>query len=37
MKKLDPNSTLVTLTCEQESWGREGLYRLVGEKILYLG
>ncbi|EAX47284.1 glycerophosphoryl diester phosphodiesterase [Thermosinus carboxydivorans Nor1] len=31
MQKLDPNITLVALTCEQPSWGRDGLYRQVGE------
>lgn len=31
MRKLDPNITLVALTCEQPFWGREGLYRQVGE------
>lgn len=31
MHKLDPAITLVALTCEQPSWGRDGLYRQVGE------
>lgn len=31
MKKLDPAITLVALTSEQPSWGRDGLYRQVGE------
>lgn len=30
MKKINPNITLVALTCEQESWGPEGMYRQVG-------
>ncbi|WP_371379840.1 glycerophosphodiester phosphodiesterase [Sporomusa aerivorans] len=31
MKKLDPNITLVALTCEQPSWGRDSMCRQVGE------
>ncbi|MFA6002461.1 MAG: glycerophosphodiester phosphodiesterase [Elusimicrobiota bacterium] len=31
MKKLDPNIALVALTCEQPSWGRDGMYRQIGE------
>lgn len=30
-RKLDSNITLVALTCEQPSWGLEGLYRRVNE------
>ena len=30
-RKLDPNITLVALTCEQPSWGLGGLYRRVNE------
>lgn len=33
MKKINPNITLVALSCEQESWGRqEGCYLKIGEK-----
>jgi len=33
MHKLNPNITLVALSCEQESWGRqEGCYLKIGEK-----
>ena len=28
MKKINPNITLVALTCEQPSWGPDGEYRL---------
>ncbi|BBB91966.1 MAG TPA: glycerophosphodiester phosphodiesterase [Methylomusa anaerophila] len=31
MKKLDPKITLVALTCEQPSWGRDSVCRQVGE------
>jgi glycerophosphoryl diester phosphodiesterase len=31
MKQLDPNITLVALTCEQPSWGRDSVCRQVGE------
>lgn len=31
MHKLDPNITLVALTCEQPSWGRDSVNRQVGE------
>ena len=31
VRKLDENITLVALTCEQESWGPDGLYRQVGK------
>lgn len=31
MKKLDPNITLVALTCEQPSWGADGMYRQIGK------
>lgn len=31
MKKLDPNITLVALTCEQPAWGRDSVCRQAGE------
>jgi len=31
VRKLDKHITLVALTCEQESWGPDGLYRQVGK------
>jgi glycerophosphoryl diester phosphodiesterase len=31
MKKLDPKITLVALTCEQPSWGRDSMCRQLGE------
>ncbi|WP_346356289.1 glycerophosphodiester phosphodiesterase [Azotosporobacter soli] len=31
MKKINPNITLVALTCEQPSWGPDGVYRQVNQ------
>lgn len=31
MKKINPNITLVALTCEQPSWGPDGEYRQIGK------
>lgn len=31
VRKVDKNITIVALTCEQESWGSDGLYRQVGK------